>query len=200
MPVPEDDDLGRYLEDTIIIDWQTPSVMAKCRELLEGISTGEEHVERLFRFVRDEIGHSLDIETEAHPCRSSEVLKEGTGLCYAKSHLLAALLRSTGIPVGFCYVRLEDEERPGACVLHGFNAVYWEPRRGWIFLDARGNTDAIETECRFEPPWSLVAWPEAERGESFLPFIYRRPAKRIVELLERVPNFETLRRSLPDSI
>jgi hypothetical protein len=85
-------------------------------------------------------------------------------------------------------------------VLHGFNAVHWAPSGRWIFLDARGNSDAIETECRFEPPWSLVAWPEAERGESFLPFIYRRPAKRIVDLLERVPNFETLRRSLPDSL
>jgi transglutaminase-like putative cysteine protease len=200
MPVPEDDDLGRYLEDTITIDWQTPSVMAKGRELLAGTSTGEERVERLFQFVRDEISHSLDVETEAHPCRSSEVLKEGTGLCYAKSHLLAGLLRSAGIPAGFCYVRLEDDERPGSYVLHGFNALHWAPSGGWIFLDARGNTGSTETVCRFEPPWSLVKWPDPERGESFLPFVYRRPAKRIVDLLERVPDFETLRRSLPDSI
>jgi len=36
-------------------------------------------------------------------CSASEVLREGTGICFAKSHLLAALLRAVGIPAGLCY-------------------------------------------------------------------------------------------------
>ena len=200
LPVPESDDLGRYLEDTITIDWQTPAVMQKARELLEGLGEAELRVERLFGFVRDEIAHSLDVETEARCCRASEVLNEATGLCYAKSHLLAALLRYAGFPTGFCYSRLARGADLDSFVLHGFNSVYWAPAEGWIYLDARGNADGIETECRFEPPWSLTQWPDAERGESFLPFIYRRPARRIVDLLERAPSFEAVRRNLPDAI
>ena len=75
MPEPESDDLGRYLEDTITIDWQTPAVMEKSRALLDGAARLEERVERLFCFVRDEISHSADVETEARTCRASEVLE-----------------------------------------------------------------------------------------------------------------------------
>jgi transglutaminase-like putative cysteine protease len=204
MPEPESSDLGRYLEDTITIDWQTPEVMASTKELLEGASDAEERVERLFSFVRDEIAHSLDGPYEAEPpartCRASEVLKERTGLCYAKSHLLAGMLRIAGFPTGFCYVRLADSDRIGRFVLHGFNAVYWQPDARWIYLDARGDNDNVRTRCRFEAPWSLAYPPDAERGEAYLPFIYRRPAKRIIDLLERAPSFDAIRRNLPDSI
>jgi hypothetical protein len=99
-------------------------------------------------------------------------------------------------------------------VLHGFNAVYWAPTKGWFYLDARGNRassavteegahaegDPISTECRFEPPFSLAFWPDPEKGEAFLPFIYKRPAKRIIDLLERAPSFEAVVRNLPDAI
>jgi len=200
MPAPESDDLGRYLEDTITIDWQTPEVMTRTRELLDDASDAEERVERLFRFVRDEISHSQDVETEAQTCRASEVLKHATGLCYAKSHLLAGMLRIAGFPTGFCYVRLADEKRSGRFSLHGFNAVYWQPSASWIYLDARGNKENIATECRFESPWSLAYLPDRERGESFLPFIYRRPGKRIIDLLERAPSLETICRNLPDAL
>jgi transglutaminase-like putative cysteine protease len=200
MPSAESTDLGRYLEDTITIDWQTPEVMAKAKELLDGAVDGRDRVERLFRFVRDEIAHSQDIETEAKTCRASEVLKHRTGLCYAKGHLLAGLLRIAGFPTGFCYMRLADEERKGRFSLHGFNAVYWQETEDWIYLDARGNRSGLETECRFGTPWSLAYLPDPEKGESFLPYIYRRPPKRIIDLLERAPSLEAVCRNLPDSI
>jgi transglutaminase-like putative cysteine protease len=200
LPQPESDDLGRYLEDTITIDWQSPVVMSKAKELLAGRTDPEERVRVLFDFVRDEIPHSLDIETEAQTCCASDVLIERTGLCYAKSHLLAGLLRYAGYPTGFCYVRCVDAERPGRFVLHGFNAVYWIPSKDWIYLDARGNREGISTECRFESPWSLAYRPDASQGEAFLPSIYKRPGKRIIDLLERAPNFEALCRSLPDAL
>jgi transglutaminase-like putative cysteine protease len=200
MPEPESDDLGRYLEDTITIDWQTPVMMSTAKTLLTGFAEPKDRVRRLFEFVRDEIDHSLDIETEMQTCRSSEVLEEKTGLCYAKSHLLAGFLRYAGFPTGFCYVRIMDDDRPGRFVLHGFNAVYWVSTSSWIYLDARGNRDGIETECRFEAPWSLAYWPDLQVGECFLPFIYKRPGKRIIDLLERAPSLDAVRNSLPDSL
>ena len=200
LPEVETDDLGRYLEDTITIDWQTPVVTSTAKRLLESCATPELRVTKLFEFVRDEISHSIDIETEAQTCRASEVLEEGTGLCYAKSHLLAGLLRYAGFPTGFCYLKTVDAKRPGKFALHGFNAVYWAPDARWIFLDARGNNAECQTECRFVAPWSLAYWPDAEKGEDFLPFIYKRPAKRILDLLERAPSLEAICSNLPDSI
>lgn len=204
MPEPESDDLGRYLEDTITIDWQTPAVMEQARILLEGRDTSEDRVRVLFEFVRDEIDHTIDHSVDPAidrtTCRASEVLAERTGLCYAKSHLLAGLLRFAGFPTGFCYARLTNGQDPSRLTLHGFNAVYWAATKSWIFLDARGNRPGIEAECRFEAPWSLPWRPDAEAGEAFLPFIYKRPAKRIIDLLERAPDFAAVQRNLPDSI
>lgn len=204
MPTPETDEIGRYLEDTITIDWQTPSVMDKAKALLVGHEFQADRVRALFEFVRDEISHSIDVETEVTPCRASDVLREQTGLCYAKSHLLAAFLRYAGFPTGFCYVRLVASE-PGnqnsrGFSLHGFNAVYWTASEKWIFLDPRGNNDRLETECRFEAPWSLAYAPDPEAGEAFLPFIYKRPSKRILDLLERAPDFASVLRNLPDAV
>ena len=232
LPVPETDDLGRYLEDTITIDWQTPSVSDRARDLLAGLrdASAEARIERLFTFVRDEIAHSFDLEGESAvgsagagrapaaegfpaafvargiACRASEALALGHGLCFAKSHLLVALLRFAGHPAGFCYARLVDDERPGRFVLHGFVACREPTRAAWILLDPRGNRGgagepgAIESDCRFDPPYSLAYAPDPERGESLLPFVYKRPAKRIVDFLERVPDRAALRRNLPDSI
>jgi transglutaminase-like putative cysteine protease len=200
LPEAETDELGRYLEDTITIDWQTPIVTSTARRLLESSATAEQRVTKIFEFVRDEIDHSMDAPTEAQTCRASEVLEEGTGLCYAKSHLLAGLLRYAGFPTGFCYLKAADEKRPGQFALHGFNAVYWTANSGWIFLDARGDNAECQTECRFAEPWSLASWPDTEKGERFLPFIYKRPAKRILDLLERAPSLEAICDNLPDSI
>ena len=200
MPEPESDDLGRYLEDTITIDWQTPGIMSTAKSLVDTSADAEDRIRRLFEFVRDEIDHSLDVETDIQTCRASEVLKERTGLCYAKSHLLAGFLRSAGFPAGLCYVRKAAEGRPGRFVLHAFNAVYWVPAASWIYLDARGNREGIDTQCRFEAPWSLAYWPEVDAGERFLPSIYKRPGKRILDILERAPNFDSVCKNLPDRI
>lgn len=227
-PEPESDDLGRYLEDTITIDWQTPAVMACGRALLAGVSADDElaRIERLFRFVRDEIAHTFDLppddlaERSARVVdgfavdfvrrgiagRASETLALGHGLCFAKSHLLAALLRFAGHPTGFCYARLVDDDRPGRFVLHGFVACHRPATGSWILLDPRGNrgrageAGSISTECRGAPPYSLAFVPDPDQGESLLPFILRRPGKRIVAWLERVPDQAALRRSLPDAL
>lgn len=200
MPEPETDDLGRFLEDTITIDWQTPEMMSTAKRLLERTTAPEDRIRCLFEFVRDKIDHSLDVETDLQTCRASEVLKERTGLCYAKSHLLAGFLRYAGFPAGFCYVRVAQDDRPGRFVLHGFNAVYLAGSGSWIYLDARGNREGVSTECRFEAPWSLAHWPDAKVGEVFLPFIYKRPGKRILDLLERAPSFDAVCKNLPDSL
>jgi transglutaminase-like putative cysteine protease len=59
-------------------------------------------------------------------CKASDVLIHGTGYCYAKSHLLVALLRANGIPAGLCYQRLTIENDGPSYCLRGLNAVYLE--------------------------------------------------------------------------
>src|SRR4051812_31358162 len=118
--------MDEFLADNDIIDWRLPSVLARARDLADGCVDLQSVAKRSFEWVRDEIKHSCDFQLNPVTCSASEVLAAGTGFCYAKSHLLAALLRANKIPVGFCYQRLSiDDQGPPFC-LHGLNAV-WLP-------------------------------------------------------------------------
>ncbi len=60
---------------------------------------------------------------------------------------MAAILRSQGIPTGFCYQRLMlfDSPEKGYCI-HALNAVYIDSLQKWIRIDARGNKKGINAE------------------------------------------------------
>jgi transglutaminase-like putative cysteine protease len=197
--IPEREGFDRYLEDTIVVDWQTPSVFERARELAAGHESPSDRARAAFEFVRDEIAHSFDIETDVVTCNASHVLKEGTGLCYAKSHLLAALLRARGIPVGFAYQRLQSPDCLSDYALHGFVAAWLGDADRWVALDARGDNEAVKTEFRLDPP-SLAYSTDVDAGEETLPFIFARPPKRVVDLLDRAESLSRIRRHLPDRI
>ncbi len=106
---------------------------------------------RCFAWVRDNIRHSLDHNDNRVTLSAAEVLRYGTGLCYSKSHLLAALLRANEIPCGLVYQRLATSDSGSSFCLHGLNAV-WLPEFDWYRIDPRGNRDGIRTS--FDPPRS----------------------------------------------
>ena len=95
--------LTDYLQCIAIIDWQTPAIIEHTQATTASLTQDIAKARALFEWVRDAIPHSSDIGTDVVTCTASEVLAHRTGLCYAKSHLLAAMLRCAGIPVGFCY-------------------------------------------------------------------------------------------------
>ena len=106
-----------------------------------------ETAERVFRFVRDEVAHSWDIQGTRVTRTASDVLTYREGICYAKSHLASALLRALEIPSGICYQRLTllDDDSAGYAV-HALNTVWLESVGRWIRFDARGNKPGIAAE------------------------------------------------------
>src|SRR5687767_988066 len=113
--------MDAYLRSTEIIDWQHPDVVAQARMLSDATSDVLTVAKRCFEWVRDEVRHSRDYGLRPVTCTASEVLKERSGYCYAKSHLLAALLRANGISAGLCYQRLSRDDNGAPYVLHGLN-------------------------------------------------------------------------------
>jgi transglutaminase-like putative cysteine protease len=196
---PELSDIARYLEDTSEIDWQTPAVMQRALALIRDCASVRERIQTLFEWVRDEISHSLDIDTDAVPCRASEVLRERTGLCFAKSHLLVAMLRVAGVPAGFGYQRLRDESGRRGFVLHGFAGVYLAEEDRWIALDPRGNNAEVQTQFCAETG-SLAYSPEPSAGECTYQTIYARPSRRVLDVLDRIDRLELAMKHLPDSL
>ena len=186
--------MNEYLVSSSYIDWETPAVLEKAKKLGEGIKTDYEIAQRCFEFVRDGIKHSWDYQLNPVTCKASDVLREGTGYCYAKSHLLAALLRANGIPTGLCYQRLTITDQPPFC-LHGLNAIYLEDF-GWYRVDARGNKEGVEAE--FCPPNEKLAFTIRVEGEADLPEILAEPLPVIIKALETNATFMDVANNLPD--
>ena len=184
-----------YLEATEYIDWQQPAVLEKALSLSEGLNSDEAIAKACFEFVRDEIKHSWDYQINPVTCKASDVLSSGSGYCYAKSHLLAALLRANKIPTGLCYQRLTiSGDKPPFC-LHGLNAVYLKDH-GWYRIDARGNKEG--TNAEFCPPKEQLAFPILSEGEVDLPEIWSEPLAVVVDALTQYSDFLEVANNLPD--
>lgn len=188
-------DMEHYLDSSEYIDWKHTLVVVKAAELAEGCDSDEAVAKRCFEFVRDAIKHSWDYRMNPVTCKASDVLIRGTGYCYAKSHLLAALLRANAIPAGLCYQRLTiANDGPPYC-LHGLNAVYLE-QHGWYRIDARGNKQGVAAE--FCPPTEKLASPIVDVLERDFPEIWTEPLPVVVNALIQNKTVEQVFENLPD--
>lgn len=183
-----------FLAATDVVDFDDPVVAAHARSL----GGGDVHatVARCFEWVRDEVRHSIDHPTETITCRASDVLRHRTGLCYAKSHLLVALLRHNRVPSGFVYQRLTvDGPKPPFC-LHGLVAVRL-PDIGFFRVDPRGNRPGID--ARFAPPVEHLAFTNDHPGEQLFPEVLAEPLPVVVSALRAHTRMSMLVAALPDA-
>ncbi len=187
--------MDQFLESTDIIDWQHPDVIARARLLASRCEGPAAIARRCFEWVRDEIKHSLDHGLQPVTCSASEVLKFGSGFCYAKSHLLAALLRANGIPAALCYQRLSCNDEGTVFCLHGLNAVHL-PEFGWYRVDARGNR--VDVDAQFTPPIEQLAFRISSSGEADVPGRFADPLPVVVAALKSHATADDLRDNLPD--
>jgi len=187
--------MQQYLANSKYINWHHPLVAAKAGDLSRGCCDDVEITRRCYEFVRDEIRHSWDFKLNFVTCKASDVLLYGTGYCYAKSHLLAALLRASGISAALCYQRLLVETGGERYSLHGLNAVYL-PEFGWYRIDARGNKEGVQAE--FCPPVEKLAFPIIEEGEADLPEIWAEPLPVVIKVLVESATCQEVYDNLPD--
>lgn len=187
--------MRHYLAPSKYIDFDHPLVSEKAAALSEAAPCKTAIAQRCFEFVRDEIRHSSDFKQNPVTCRASDVLLHGTGYCYAKSHLLAALLRANGIPAGLCYQRLSVGDTGAPYCLHGLNAVFLE-EHGWYRIDPRGNKAGVAAD--FCPPREALAFKIREGEERDLPEIWAEPLPLVTSVLENCRDFAEVLANLPD--
>ena len=195
--------MKKYLQISEIIDWQNSEILGLAHHLASTHQTTEDIAKSCFEWVRDEIRHSRDYQMNPVTCRASDVLKYKTGYCFAKSHLLAALLRANQIPAGLCYQRLTIDDPPTikpyeqnvSCTLHGLNAIFL-PEIGWYRVDARGNRDGINAQ--FTPPQEQLAFEIRSPQEANFPNIFAEPLSVVVDVLQSFTKWEEVLLHLPD--
>ena len=181
--IPDVNDLQEYLKSSKIIDFNSMgdnNMMALANKIENSSTDKLDYIKKAYEYVRDAIAHSADINHDLLTFTASEVLKEKHGICFAKSHLLAALLRCKGVPTGFCYQRLIlDDETAPFLVLHGLNGVYIEAYNKWIRLDARGNKKGVNAQFSLDK--EQLAFPvRQELGEEDIGTVFAQPHENIV--------------------
>lgn len=96
------------LSSTYFIDKDHPEVISFSDLSCKGLTSDMDKAVSLYYAIRDKIRYNpytMDLDKSA--MRASQVLKKGEGYCVAKAILLAACVRSQGIParLGFADVR-----------------------------------------------------------------------------------------------
>ncbi|MBQ2882530.1 MAG: transglutaminase domain-containing protein [Alphaproteobacteria bacterium] len=182
------DNMDEYLKKDDVVNYENVNIIQLVDSLWSNADSDVEYIKKAYEFVRDNISHSADINEDMLTCSASEVLAEGHGICFAKSHLLAALLRCKSIPTGFCYQKLIlDDETAPILIYHGLNGVYIKEYKMWIRLDARGNKEGVNAQFSLES--EQLAFPiRAEKGEEDGFVIYPDPD---IKILQKFKNNKT---------
>lgn len=184
-----------FIEVSTYIDWDHPEIQALAASLASQVN-GEVILAKItFEWVRDNIKHSAEFKLNPITCKASDVLKHRTGYCFAKSHLLAALLRANDIPAALCYQRVCIDNKGATYCLHGLNAVYLK-EYGWYRIDPRGNNARVDAQ--FIPPKEQLAFPLRYNEEFDLPELWKQPLPSIVAVLEKFDHYDDVLKNLPD--
>ncbi len=196
--IQEKPDLADYLAADDAIDHGHPLVRETAARLRAEASDAYAYAETAYVFVRDTIPHSQDTGDPRVTWRASDVIAQRTGICYAKAHALAALLRAEGVPAALCYQRLTDDDGSNA-VIHGLVAVRLPGCGGWSRQDPRGNKPGVD--ARFSTDGERLAFPvRPEFGEVDYPELYAAPHPAVLRALRAAPDRPYLWRTLPSAL
>ncbi|MGC4072775.1 MAG: transglutaminase family protein [Nibricoccus sp.] len=187
--------MNEFLKSTAIIDCTDPAIVAAAAEIAGNATDDEEIARRCFLWVRDQVRHSSDAQLPTVTCTASDVLKHRVGFCYAKSHLLAALLRARGIPAALCYQRLAFDDSASSFFLHGLVAIHFQ-RHGWYRVDPRGNKPGVFSD--FTPPIECLPYSPRLPGEQDVPGRFPDALACVVSTLRQWPTAQEVRAHLPD--
>ncbi|MCO5231378.1 MAG: transglutaminase family protein [Chitinophagales bacterium] len=192
--------LKDYLqEDLPIIEWNTPAIQKIIQDIEDHCETPFEKAKMAFEYARDQIRHSFDTQYLDVSITAEQTIESHEGICFAKAHLLATILRGMGIPAGFCYQRvLRKGTLESGYALHGLNAIFLE-EIGWFRVDPRGNKPGINSQ--FSVKEEMLAYPiRTELGEIDYPNVFVHPLISVVDAMKSSKNTQELFFNRPQEI
>ncbi len=193
----QNEDIAEYLKEVPpVIEFNTPLIRKEIAKITSRASTDYDRAKMAFELARDGIAHNFDTQSDNFAVNAEEVLRKKEGICFAKSHLLASLLRGMNIPCGFCYQKVVRKGTPeSGHALHGLNAIFL-PKYGWFRVDPRGNKPGIDSQ--FSPREERLAYPiRSEWGEIDYPIVLSKPLETVVKAMRQSTNCEELFSSRP---
>ena|SRR5699024_629141 len=196
----ESDRLEDYLKEIPpVIQFNSPLVKQSIEAIESQASSLKERAKGAFELARDQVTHSFDTKCKAVTISAEEALEKKDGICFAKSHLLATLLRGMNIPAGFCYQRvLRKETIESGYALHGLNALYLE-EAGWFRVDPRGNKEGIDSQFSIDE--EKLAYPiRKSLGEIDYPNVLTAPLPSVITAMRDSKDSQELFYKRPETL
>ena len=143
-----DDDNKVYLESVQNIKWNRDMyAIKKAAELTKGLKTDLEKIKSIYNYVISNITYDKDklskISNNYVPDIESTI-KTGKGICYDYSSLMAAMLRSQGIPAKLVKGYTIHVEG-----YHAWNEIYDSSAGKWITVDATYDAEMKKAGRKF---------------------------------------------------
>lgn len=194
----ESDNLNDYLQESPpTIDFHSPLVKGIIQRISNQTQDPMGRAKLAFEYARDNIQHSFDdSHCKVVTIQAEDVIKQQEGICFAKAHVLASLLRGMGIPTGFCY-QLKKDAKAGFA-LHGLNAIYLE-KIGWFRVDPRGNKPGINSQFSIDKE-ELAYSIDENLGEKDYPTVFVHPLPTVLNAMESAQDVEDLFYKRPTGI
>lgn len=184
-------EISAYLAASEAIDHGHPLIRATAAILAADAPDAYAYAEAAFTFVRDTLAHSADTGDPRVTWRASDVLAQRTGICHAKAHALAALLRARGIPAALCYQKFD--------VVHGLVAVRLPGAERWVRQDPRGNKPGVDAQFRLDR--EQLAFPvRPECNELDYPVLFAEPHPVVLQCLREAVDRPHLWQTLPTDL
>lgn len=191
-------EISSYLAADDAIDHDHPLVRDTAARLRSEAADASSYAEAAYCFVRDTVPHSVDSGDMRVAWRASDVLATRNGICHAKAHALAALLRAEGIPAALCYQGLANDDG-GMGVVHGLIALRLPGRDRWDRQDPRGNRPGVDAQFSLDE--ERLAWPvRPELGEVDYPTLHAAPHPAVLRALRTSADRAELWRTLPTAL
>lgn len=194
----ESDEMKDYLKEVPpVIQFNTPLMQKQIKAITSQTDSKREQAKLAFEFARDEIQHSFDSDAcKLVTVNAEEAIETKQGICFAKAHVLASLLRGMDIPTGFCYQRTSNPKAGYA--LHGLNAIYLEDT-GWFRVDPRGNKPGIDSQ--FTTDTEQLAYPiDTSKGEVDYPNVFPEPLPNVITAMQNSENVQDLFYNRPEAM
>ncbi len=126
-----------------LADTDHPLVMETARRLTSGASSPREKLDRIFRYVRDDI--LFGFPPEGDFVKASETIERGYGQCNTKGILFLALCKAANIPARIHYSRISKEIQRGFFTGIAYLLMPDEISHSWLEVEISGQWHPVDS-------------------------------------------------------
>lgn len=139
-----------YLQSSQIINWTSNmKAIKQAKKLTKGAKTDKEKLNAIYQYIIKNIKYDKikikSVQGTSYVPSIEDTYKSSKGLCYDYSAIMAAMLRSVGVPTKLVMGYSDKID-----VYHAWNEVYLEDVGSWVTIDTTYDVAAKDAKISYK--------------------------------------------------